>query len=181
MTRGAKSNDKAPASPHHHPDIFLRFDLLHRMLLVPHTQPTNRQKASAPRGIIRLSVNFSITAFIGKHGKPLREVEPGKPDASRIRLRQRVSGAQNRHRNRQDYGRLQTAEMKLFADKRHTASRILMALVRAAKNRRMKNTSPNSLPPGKPANTSGSAIKATLPPESMPQAFLLPAWQTRPE
>ena len=31
----------------------------------PQTQPTNMQNSRAPAGIIRLSVNFSITAFMG--------------------------------------------------------------------------------------------------------------------
>ena len=43
----------------------------------PHTQPTNRQKASAPRGIIRLSVNFSITAFIGSMVSPCEKSNQG--------------------------------------------------------------------------------------------------------
>lgn len=33
--------------------------------LGPQTQPTNMQNSRAPAGIIRLSVNFSITAFMG--------------------------------------------------------------------------------------------------------------------
>ena len=46
--------------------------------LVPHTQPTKRQKHSAPRGIIRLSVNFSITAFIGSICSPFLKSNQGR-------------------------------------------------------------------------------------------------------
>ena len=84
----------------------------------PANKQTESKRAQRNHQVIRKFFHHCIHR---QHGKPLREVEPGNPDASRIRLRQRVSGAQNRHRNRQDYGRLQTAEMKLFADKRHTA------------------------------------------------------------
>ena len=115
-------------------------------------------------------MNFSITAFIGSIWIPFEKSNQGRLiflDSSWEREYPALRNAIGTDKITVAFS-LETFHSSVM--KATQLSRILIALVSAAKNRSTKKNSPKILPPGSPSNTSGRAIKAKPPPIPRPSA-----------